>query len=715
MLHLRALGTPSMEVGGGPARGAGAQRKPLALLSLLAVAGERGLSRDRIQVYLWPESAADRAAHRLTQLLYAIRRDLRADRLFQGSTDLRLDPELIGSDIATFSEALGRGDYTAAVAAYGGPFLDGFFLNDAPEFERWVEAERARLARRHAEALEALALSAERAGDGPAAAEWWRRRVDCEPTNGRTVVRCMEALAILGERAEALRLARAHQAVMQEELQASADPLVLAAVELLLARPVPSPAPAPTAVAPATSIAVLPFQNISPDRESEYFSDGLTEDLIDALARVPGLRVAARSSSFAFKGRPTEARELGERLMVGSLVEGSVRKVGRRIRLSIRLVSTADGYQRWSETYERTVDDLFALQDELAGAIVRALPLPVPVRAVPRTSAATRDAEAYTLYLRGRYAVLKRTADGFAIAIEYFEQATERDPSFAQAHAGLAEAWALSGFAEYGRTPPAIAMPKSRSAALAAQQLDPVLPEPHVWLGVVRLLYDWDPVGAEAAIRRAIDLAPHSAYAHTWYAVYLAVMHRFAEATAAAERAQEIEPLSLTLQLVSARVHYWRGRPDQAREMLEPMHLAEPFHPVVAGWLARALALTGHAERGVSILTDLPERARTPYVLGLEAVLRASLGQHQQASTLCDTAEAGAEGGTYVVAARLMLGQRDQAVAGLENMFAARSGLLVFCGVDDLLQPLVRDPAAHTVLRAVGVPLRESTPPAMVP
>jgi DNA-binding SARP family transcriptional activator len=170
MLYLRALGTPSLEVGGSPARGAGGQRKPLALLSLLAVAGERGLSRDRLVAYLWPEGAADRAGHRLTQLLYSIRRDLRADALFPGTTDLRLNPELLDCDIARFADALAHGDYVAAVAVYGGPFLDGFFLDDAPEFERWVEVERTRLARRQAESLEALALAAERAGDASAAA-----------------------------------------------------------------------------------------------------------------------------------------------------------------------------------------------------------------------------------------------------------------------------------------------------------------------------------------------------------------------------------------------------------------------------------------------------------------------------------------------------------------------------------------------------------------
>jgi DNA-binding SARP family transcriptional activator len=290
MLYLRALGTPSLEVGGSPARGAGGQRKPLALLSLLAVAGERGLSRDRLVSYLWPEGAADRASHRLTQLLYSIRRDLRADALFHGTADLRLNQELLDSDIARFAGALAHGDYVAAVAAYGGPFLDGFFLDDAPEFERWVEVERTRLARRQAESLEALALAAERAGDASAAAEWWRRRVDSEPSNGRVVVRCMDALAALGEAAEALRLARAHEVLMREEFEAPADPEVIAAVHRLRAERTAAETPRGTArPAPDTAIAVLPFLNLTPGREGEYFSDGVTEELINALARVPGL------------------------------------------------------------------------------------------------------------------------------------------------------------------------------------------------------------------------------------------------------------------------------------------------------------------------------------------------------------------------------------------------------------------------------------------
>ena len=707
MLFLRSLGTPSLEVGGSPARGAGSQRKSLALLSLLAVAGERGLSRDRLVSYLWPEGAANRAGHRLTQLLYSIRRDLRADALFQGTADLRLNQDLLDSDVARFTGALAHGDYVAAVAMYSGPFLDGFFLDDAPEFERWVEVERTRLARRQAESLEALALTAERAGDASAAAEWWRRRVDSEPSNGRVVVRCMDALAALGEAAEGLRLARAHEVLMREEFEGSADPEVIDAVQRLRAARMAAETSSGTArSAPDTAIAVLPFLNLSPGREGDYFSDGITEELISTLARVPGLRVAAASSSFAFKDKPMDARSIGGQLGVGSLVEGSVRMVGRRIRLTVQLVSTADGYQRWSETYERTIDDVLALQEELARAVVAALPLPGLGAFPPTAGAKTRDPEAYTLYLRGRYAALKRTDEGSAIGIEYFEQATERDPSYALAHAALAECWVLRGFSEYGLVPPLTAMPKARAAALQAQRLDPTLAEPHLWLGAVRLLFDWDLPGAEAALRRALELAPGLAYAKAWYAVYLAVVRRFGDALECARAAQTLEPLSLTMQLVTSRILYWRGRFDEALEVLEALRLAEPGHPVVTAWLARALALSGRSGEGVAVLNELPERARGKSVLSLEARLRVMLGDADGARALCEAAEVDlGPGGTNLAATRLVLGDTERAVAVLERLLSERSGLMVFSGLDGLLAVLREQPGTASVLRRVGVPL----------
>jgi tetratricopeptide (TPR) repeat protein len=378
----------------------------------------------------------------------------------------------------------------------------------------------------------------------------------------------------------------------------------------------------------------------------------------------------------------------------------------RRIRLTVQLVSTADGYQRWSDTYERTIDDVLALQEELARAVVTALPLPSRGTLPPAADATTRDPEAYTLYLRGRYAALKRTDEGFALGIEYFEQATERDSSYALAHAALAECWLLRGFPEYGCVPPLTALPKARAAALQAQRLNPTLAEPHLWLGAVRLLFDWDLPGAEAAMRRAMELGPRLAYAQTWYALYLAVVRRFGDALHYARQAQALEPLTLTMQLVTGRVLYWSGRLNEARELLEAMHLAEPDHPVVTAWLARAQALSGRPAEGAAVLNDLPERARSKELRSLEAKLRVMLGEGARARALCEAAEADLRpGGPYLAATWVALGETERAVAVLERLLSERSGLLVFCGLDALYAELLQDPRTASVLRRVGVPL----------
>ena len=428
MLQLQVLGSPSVNRDGRPCGGAAGQRKSLALLALLAAGGRRGLSRDKIHAWLWPEISTDKATHRLAQLLYSLRRDLGTEELFLGSTDLRLNPTVLTTDLAEFTTALEVGDFARAVGAYGGPFLDGFYLNDAPEFEHSVEEERSRLAQRHAAALEALARDAAARGDVVAAAGWWRQLAQAEPLNARVAVCYMEALCTAGDRPSALRFAQAYETLLRQEFDTGPDPAVVAAAERL--RQLPAGAPAVGAPA-APAIAVLPFVNLTPGGENEYFSDGLTDELTNALARVTGLRVASRTSTYALQGKGLDARELADRLGVGALVEGSVRKVGNRFRLSARLVNAADGCQLWSETYERMLEDVFALVEELSRAIAGLLPLAAgPVRA-PLVLRSTAVLDAYTLYLRGRYAAHKRTPEGLSLGIEYFEQAVELDPGYA--------------------------------------------------------------------------------------------------------------------------------------------------------------------------------------------------------------------------------------------------------------------------------------------
>ena len=242
MLRLRTFGGPSIEGDNGPISGAVGQRRPLALLALLAVSGARGMSRDKLLAYLWPESSDEQARNALRQALFRLRRDLGQPELVLGSTELRLNPSAISSDVAEFEAALERAEPERAVVLYRGPFLEGFHLNDAPDFERWMDAERRRLAERVCGALESLAKEATQRGDHEVAAGWWRRLTALEPLNGRVAVKLMEALAAAGDRAGALQHARVHEALLRQELDSGPDPAVLALSERLRQASVLSPA-----------------------------------------------------------------------------------------------------------------------------------------------------------------------------------------------------------------------------------------------------------------------------------------------------------------------------------------------------------------------------------------------------------------------------------------------------------------------------------------
>jgi len=378
MLRFRTLGGAAVESETGPVGGAAAQRKSLAILALLALAGDRGISRDKLLAFLWPETDPDRAGHRLTQALYALRRDLQVGALFLGSAELRLNAELMGSDVAEFVAARRAGQLDRAVALYEGPFLDGFFLSGAPEFERWVDNERAGLARDYAEALETLAAEAVARGDPRRAAEWWRRLADHDPLSSRVTVHLMSALAAAGRRADAIDRARAYQELIQQELDASPNPAVLA-----LAQQLRKGAPQGTVL----SVAVLPFTNLSALSANDLFAEGVVEELMSGFARLDGVRVAARTSVNAFRTTALDAREIARRLNVSALIEGSLRQSDERVRLTVHLIDAADGCHLWSEQYERPLMNPFAVQDELSRLIVDGVR---PSLAWLRTRGATR-------------------------------------------------------------------------------------------------------------------------------------------------------------------------------------------------------------------------------------------------------------------------------------------------------------------------------------
>src|SRR5499427_1224386 len=301
----------------------------------------------------------------------------------------------------------------------------------------------------------------------------------------------------------------------------------------------------PAREAEPKSIAVLPFVNMSSDKENEYFSDGMTEELINALANVDGLRVASRTSAFAFKGKDVDIRQLGEKLNVGAVIEGSVRRDGDRLRITAQLINVADDYHVWSKTYERELKNVFEVEEELARSIAQALKAKlVQTEAAPLVKPTTSNLAAYDLYLKGRFLWNKRTGEALTKAIAYFQQAIEQDPNYALAYVGLADATAL--LPEYGSTSVTEALPKAKQAALKALELDATLAEAHEVLGLINYYnYEWS--AAENEYRRAIELKPEYPTAHHRYALLMRATGRVEEGLAAAELARQLDPTSLII------------------------------------------------------------------------------------------------------------------------------------------------------------------------
>jgi serine/threonine-protein kinase len=496
----------------------------------------------------------------------------------------------------------------------------------------------------------------------------------------------MLALAAAGDVPGALRHAEIFTEFRQGQLELPADSEVLTLAErirrgemppapLRSARSdaVPTAPPAPHSIdRPApdrpASIAVLPFVNMSPDRENEYFSDGLTEELTNALTQVAGLRVASRTSAFAFKGKEVDAREIGARLGVLLLVEGSVRKLGNRIRVTAQMVDAGNGYHLWSQAFDRTLTDVFALQEEVAHAIVAVRP-------------PTDVVEAYTLYLRARYFILKGDADSVRVALEYFEQALELDPQFALAYAGLAQCWVFSGF-QFGELPPLEVMPRAKLAVDRALELDPMLAEGHLWRGVIALLYEYDPVEAEARVTRAIELQPSAVHAHVWRSILRSLAGRHDEAIAEALEAERLDPIALRVQFALGRGYYHAGRFDEARRRFQTVLGMDP-NSIAHAWMAWTCNWAGQADLGLAAAeTGLARIGRQPILLAALGGCLAAMGRGDEARSVIAELDQLARrryvSAYYAGIIHARLGEAEAAMRCLEQAARERSGHVPF-------------------------------------
>ena len=355
----------------------------------------------------------------------------------------------------------------------------------------------------------------------------------------------------------------------------------------------------PLTLSEKPSIAVLPFLDLSPERDQEYFCDGITEELINAFTKVEGLRVAARTSSFRYKGKDSDISTIGEQLNVTTVLEGSVRKAGNNLRITAQLINVADGFHLWSESYDRELKNIFAIQDEISQAITKALHVELMGEAgAPLVKASTENVAAYALYLKGRYFWNQR-GEGLSKSIEYFEQAIVEDPNFALAYTGLGDAYTLFGLYDY--LPDNQALPKARQALLKALEIEPNLAEAHAALGLVLWFFDWDWDSAERELKRSIQLNPNLNYPHIWYGAYLSNMGRLEEGNREHDRAQEIDPLYFL-----AHCNYGLGLSYQrqfhkAEEHLKTAIELKPDYPSSYFFLGRLLIHQKRVEEGMAV------------------------------------------------------------------------------------------------------------------
>ena len=455
------------------------------------------------------------------------------------------------------------------------------------------------------------------------------------------------------------------------------------------------------------SVAVLPFEDMSPDHDQEYLCDGIAEELISALTRIEGLRVIARTSAFAFKGQRLDVREIGSRLGVGSLLEGSVRKAGQRLRISAQLIDARDGSHLWAERYERELNDIFEIQDEVCLAIaarLRAALLEEPgPTLVPRRAS---DPGAYRLYLQARFFFNQRNQESVRKSLEYYLQAIERDPQFALAWAGLSEVYEMLG--SWRALPREGAYDQARAAADRAVELDESLAEAHVALASTRMFCDWDWAGAEQEFKRALQINPVCPNGRHLFAHWYEAMGRFGEALAEMNAALEVEPVAPALHscLVQILVHA-RRYGEAVREGSMTLEMA-PNWTGTYGWIGVAHLLNGRVEIGLEMLREgLRQRPGDPRLTALLGTGLVLAGDRDEARRCVERLDATAleryVDAYFIVWPRAALGDTDAAFAKLAQACEEHSQWVHVVKVDPLLDSLRADRRFDATLERMGL------------
>ena len=767
MIVFRTLGAVELEETVGPtARPISLQAKRLALVAYAALAGSgRHRRRDSIVALFWPGLDEEHARSALRQALTYLRRTLGASAVVtRGEEEIAIAPEAVRCDAVLFDEAVAAGHLEDAMALYRGDFLDGLFVSDAsPELEQWIDTERARLRQSAATCGWSLAEASRQRGDGVSAAGWARAAAALAPDDEGKLRWLISLLDSTGDRAGALeayeRFARRLASEYSAEPSAETKALMSAvrsrslasggAASLTARTPAPERAPvsadpgasflpaparsklkrrnAPLAAiasalalvaalasgahwrgerVPRATLAVLPIQDLGADTTHPYLADALTEQLITDLARSRELQVINRRTMMSFRRSSKRPRDIARELHADAVLTSALLRAGDSVRLTVQLVRAGDDRISWAWSSPTASADLLRLAERVADSVAEHT---LGTRRIgERTSLGTArrvDPAALDLYIQGRYWWNKR-GPGLLRSVDIFTTALDRDPTFALAYSGMADAYVQLGYGSLLR--PDEAFPKARAAAERALQLDPTLAEPHATLGFVKMYYDWDWPGAEREFQHALTRNPSYATAHEWYGLFLTAMGRFDEAREHEHRAQVLDPLSTAVAGTAAWVLYYAGKNDDAERELRIALRADSAFALGRFYLGRVHQSRGRldsaltAYHSIAPLRDwVPTIAAVGHVYGSQGRRREALATLARLDSLSRQEYVTA----YAVAlVHASLGQRDSAFAWLDRGAAERTHWMVWLRRDPRWAPIRSDPRFETLASRLKLP-----------
>ncbi|HUP90236.1 MAG TPA: tetratricopeptide repeat protein [Longimicrobiales bacterium] len=743
MLYFRAFGRLELtHADGTPASRLLNQPKRLALLAYLVINSPHGLvRRDTLLALFWPELDAERARRALRQAIHVLKSSVGNDIIVtRGDEDVGVDPAKVWCDIVSFEHALSEGRLPEALDLYKGDAFAGLFVPDAEAFEAWLEELRGNLKLRAAKA-------AMQTGD-------FKRASELAPMDEAAVRAAMEKFDNAGNRGSALKVYEEFAARLQAEYEVDPSPETTAFAERIRnrsdvvneaatrSRPPIAESASPLLIPsssrgrvwlqaallaavilsvagfavwrratrhvppPELSVAVLPFVDMSEGGNQQHLTDGMTEELITKLSKVDGLLVPARTSSFVFKQKEESIGDIAEQLGVAHVLEGSIRREGNRVRVTAQLIDARTGYHLWSENFDRELDDLFKVQDDISIAIANAL----KVRIVDtRDRAADKRpnlADAYELYLKGRYYWHQRNREGVTKAIQSLSEAVTLDPSYAAAYSALADAYQLAP--TFAAMPPDSAFPLARAAAEKALQLDSTLAEPWASIGYIKMHWDHDWLGSEVALRRAIELNPGYATAYQWLRINLLARGHATEAVAAALHAQKLDPLSSSIQAAVGDTYFYTGQYKLAAETYRNAVRLDPAYARVRSGLARASWFAGKKREALNEQNAAVSTSRgnnyftgmvgsTYGVMGRETEARAIL-QQLRANSAREYVPAYAFAAVYAG-----LGEVDSALVRLREAVREKDNWTVYIPVEPIFAKVRARPEYKDIQRQLGL------------